>query len=81
MGRQSLLAGSESYDARRNPYGRAYFWSVFSQPTAEPEMGSDIAAVRDGWVAVTPLEATESADAVLPSLEELFPPPADAAAQ
>ena len=72
VSRQSRLVGSESYEARRNPYGRPYFWSVFSQPTAEPEPGSDVAAVGDGWVAVTPLQATESAEEALGFVEEIL---------
>ena len=80
VSRQSRLVGSESYEARSNPYGRPYFWSVFSQPTAEPEPGSDVAAVREGWVAVTPLEATESAEESLGLVEDILELTEEAAA-
>lgn len=75
LARQSRLAGTESYDARRHPYGRPYLWSVFEQPTAEAEPGTDVDAVRNGYVAVTPLQAHESADAALEILSDLFPEP------
>lgn len=69
---QSLLAGSESFEPQENPYGRPYFWSFFQQPTAEAEPGSDVSAVREGYVAVTPLQAHESAGDVLDGLSDWF---------
>ncbi len=72
VARQSRLAGNETYEEHQNPYGRPYLWSHFHQPTAEPEPGSDVAAVRDGYIAVTPLQASESADFALDSLAALF---------
>jgi len=72
---QSLLAGTESFEAQKNPYGRPYFWSFFEQPTAEAEPGSDIEAVRNGYVAVTPLQAHESAEEALEALAVLFSQP------
>lgn len=72
LARQSLLAGTETYEARKNPYGRPYFWSFFQQPTAESEPGSDVEAVRSGYVAVTPLRAHESADEALEALAVIF---------
>ena len=72
LARQSRLSGTESYEPHSNPYGRPYLWSKFEQPTAEAEPGSDVAAVRDGYIAVTPLHAHESADAALEELSPLF---------
>ncbi len=73
LSRQSHLAGTEHFDARQNPYGRPYLWSFFEQPTAAAEPGTDIAAVRDGYVAVTPLQAFESAESAFETLEHYFP--------
>ncbi len=72
LARQSRLTGTESFESRRNMYGRPYLWSFFEQPTGDAEPGSDIDVVREGHVAVTPLQAHESADAALESLSLLF---------
>jgi 5'-nucleotidase len=39
---------------RRDPRGRPYFW-IGGSPAWEPDEMSDHAAVRDGWISVTPL--------------------------
>ena len=39
---------------RRDPRGRPYFW-IGGSPAWEPDERSDHAAVRDGWISVTPL--------------------------
>jgi len=72
--RQSRLFGTESYEPHSNPYGRPYLWSKFEQPTTEAEPGSDVAAVHDGYIAVTPLQAHESAEAALQELSPFFDP-------
>ena len=56
--RQSSQFGVERFDEARTPYGRRLYWSFFQQPTtAEPD--TDVQAVLDGYVAVTPLMASE----------------------
>ncbi|HSC25656.1 MAG TPA: hypothetical protein VLD67_00195 [Vicinamibacterales bacterium] len=66
MIRRSL--GLERFDEARTPYGHRYFWSFFQQPTsAEPD--SDVQAVLDGYVAVTPLAASEGDSAALEALK------------
>ncbi|MEE8367977.1 MAG: 5'/3'-nucleotidase SurE [Thermoanaerobaculia bacterium] len=72
--RQSRLAGAEHFDPRQTPYGRPYFWSYFEQPTAAGEAGSDVEAVRAGFVAVTPLHASESDESAIELLADFFPP-------
>jgi 5'-nucleotidase len=56
--RQSARAGTERYDEQRTPYGRRVFWSFFVQPQGG-EPGTDIEAALEGYVAVTPLVASE----------------------
>ena len=69
--RQSRQMGRERFDEARTPYGRRLFWSFFEQPaTAEP--GSDVQAALDGYVAVTPLVATEFDDRVFEQLKRRF---------
>jgi len=56
--RQSSQMGIERFDEARTPYGRRLYWSFFEQPTtAEPD--TDVQAVLDGYIAVTPLRASE----------------------
>lgn len=58
LAKQSATMGTERYDELRTPYGRPMLWSFFQQPTfAEPD--SDVRATLDGYVAVTPLVASE----------------------
>jgi 5'-nucleotidase len=58
LARQSATMGTERFDELRTPYGRPMLWSFFQQPTsAEPD--SDVQATLDGYVAVTPLVASE----------------------
>lgn len=67
--RQSSQMGVERFDEARTPYGRRLFWSFFQQPTsAEP--GSDVAAALDGYVAVTPLVASEFSAPAFELLQE-----------
>lgn len=65
---ESRTGGAQEFVERRSPRGRRYFWPMFEQPTgAEP--GSDIQAVLDGYVAVTPLLAYEGDETTIEALE------------
>ena len=56
--RQSALTGIERFEEQRTPQGRRYFWNVWNEPTGDVE-GTDVWALEHGYVAVTPLRATE----------------------
>jgi len=56
--RQSAQSGAERFEAQASPRGRRYYWSIWQEPTADPE-GTDVWAVEQGYVAVTPLHAGE----------------------
>ena len=56
--RQSPLTGTERFEEQRSPRGRRYFWSVWNEPTGDPE-GTDVWAIEHSFAAVTPLRATE----------------------
>jgi len=58
LARQSATMGTERYEELRTPYGRPMLWSFFQQPTSA-EFDSDVQAALDGYVAVTPLMASE----------------------
>ncbi len=53
---QNLAAYEESYDRRTDPRGRVYFWSnpEFGCPAPHPD--TDVAALAEGWITVTPLQ-------------------------
>ena len=54
--RQCTRGWADTYDERRDPRGRAYFWnsSVFTLGNTEED--TDVAALRDGYITVTPLQ-------------------------
>jgi 5'-nucleotidase len=58
LARQSSQMGIERFEESKTPYGRRVFWSFFEQPTTA-EAGTDVRAALDGYVAVTPLVASE----------------------
>jgi 5'-nucleotidase len=39
-----------------DPRGRAYYWIGGDAPTGIPETGTDIGALHDGYVSITPLK-------------------------
>jgi 5'-nucleotidase len=53
---QNVAPFEESYDRRTDPRGRVYFWSnpEFSCPAPYPD--SDVTALAEGWITVTPLQ-------------------------
>jgi len=53
--RQSLAAVQESFDRRTDPRGRRYYW-ITAEITETEEEGSDIRAVKEGFVSITPLQ-------------------------
>jgi 5'-nucleotidase len=62
-------------DRRMDPWGRPYFWFGGDVPTGIPEEGSDIGAVENGYVSVTPLGIDLTSYATLAALEGWrFPP-------
>lgn len=68
LARQSSQMGTERFDEAKTPYGRRLFWSFFQQPTtAEP--GTDVQAALDGYVAVTPLVASEFSERAFEELK------------
>lgn len=54
--RQCRRAWLDTYDQRSDPRGRAYFWNSTAFTLGETESDTDVAALRDGYVTVTPLQ-------------------------
>ncbi len=53
--RQGLRVYHSRLDERIDPRGRPYYWIGGDAPTGLPESGSDIGALSEGYVSVTPL--------------------------
>jgi 5'-nucleotidase len=53
---QNVAAYQETYDRRIDPRGRVYFWSGPDFCCPEPHPDSDVAALADGYITVTPLQ-------------------------
>jgi len=54
--RQCTRPWNDTYERRKDPRGRDYFWnsSVFTLSTDEPD--TDVAALRDNFITITPLQ-------------------------
>ncbi len=53
---QNLAAYQETYDRRRDPRGRLYFWTGATFHCPDPHPDSDVTAMSEGWITVTPLQ-------------------------
>ncbi len=53
--RQCTRGFEESVDRRKDPGGETYYWLVGGTKVAVEEKGTDIQAVQDGYVSITPL--------------------------
>ena len=73
LGRQGRRAGGIEVVELRDPVGRPYLWigDFSSDESIDPT--SDLAATRDGAIAVTPLHLDLTHEATLRSLTKLFP--------
>ena len=53
--RQGLRVYRDRLDRRKDPRGRPYYWIGGDVPTGLPEPGTDIGALAEGAVSITPL--------------------------
>ena len=61
---------SLAIDARADPFGKAYYWFGFRYRPSTLVKGTDLAALADGLISVTPLSLDLTNDAVAASLEK-----------
>jgi 5'-nucleotidase len=54
--RQCDRAWSDTYEERKDPRGRSYFWNSSVFTLGETAEDTDVAALRDGYITVTPLQ-------------------------
>jgi 5'/3'-nucleotidase len=53
---QNVSPYTEKFDRRVNPRGRTYFWASPEFLCPDPHPGSDVEALNDGYITVTPLK-------------------------
>lgn len=54
--RQGLRVYRDRLDRRVDPRGKSYYWIGGDSPTGIPETDTDIGALSDGYVSITPLQ-------------------------
>jgi 5'-nucleotidase len=54
--RQCTRPWADTYERRQDPKGRDYFWNTSVFRLGETERDTDVAALRDGYITVTPLQ-------------------------
>jgi 5'-nucleotidase len=66
--RMGLRVYHDKLDKRVDPRGKPYFWAIGEMPTGIPERGTDIGALAEGYVSVTPIQLDLTAYHFLPEL-------------
>ncbi len=54
--RQCTRPWVDTYDRRKDPKGREYFWNSSIFTLGQTEQDTDVAALKEGWITVTPLQ-------------------------
>ncbi len=67
----SCRGGDESFAETKHPAGRTIYWNVFKEGATGPE-GTDVWAVNNGYVSVTPMRLGETDPAQMESLKSIF---------
>lgn len=68
--RQGLRVYRDRLDKRQDPRGNDYYWIGGDSPTGVPEKGTDVGALADGYVSITPLQLDLTAYSMLPVMGE-----------
>ena len=56
MTKHILVTNDDGLDERSDPRGKPYYWIDGDAPTGVPERGTDVGALAEGFVSVTPLQ-------------------------
>lgn len=59
-------------EAREDLRGNAYYWIGYSGKLSNPDEGTDLRAIYDGYVSVSPLQVDLTHDAFLTEMRETF---------
>jgi 5'-nucleotidase len=62
--------GGLSIDARRDTWGEPYFWFGFERRRSDPPDGTDLRAIADGFISVTPLSMNLTHEAARSDLSD-----------
>lgn len=62
---QNVAAYEETFDRRTDPRGRLYFWTGASFHCPDPHPDSDVTALSENWITVTPLQFNLTQSALL----------------
>ena len=54
--RQGMRVYRDRLEERTDPRGNPYYWIGGDAPTGIPEQGTDIGALEDGYISITPLQ-------------------------
>jgi len=68
--RQGMRVYRDRLDKRVDPRGRPYYWIGGDTPTGIPEDGSDIGALEEGYVSITPLQLDLTAYSAFDGLKQ-----------
>ncbi len=66
--RQGLRVYRDRLDKRIDPRGRPYYWIGGDSPTGTPEAGTDVGALADGFVSITPIQLDLTMYTAIPTL-------------
>jgi 5'-nucleotidase len=67
---QNVAPYRETYDRRVDPRGRVYFWTNPGLTCPEPHPDTDVAAMAEGFITVTPLQFNLTHGALLRDMAE-----------
>jgi 5'-nucleotidase len=67
---QNVAPYTEAYDRRIDPRGRTYFWTGAGYDCPNPHPDSDVTALAEGYITVTPLQFNLTHDALLKQMSD-----------
>jgi len=69
--RQCTRPWADTYERRTDPRGRAYYWNSSVFTLSETDEDTDVAALRDGYITITPLQFDLTHPVMLRAWEDL----------
>ena len=67
---QNIAPYVETFDRRTNPRGKIYFWSDPAFRCPDPHPDTDVTALQEGYITVTPLQFNLTHERMLREIEE-----------
>ena len=63
---------TDTYEKRLDPRGKTYYWMAGEFLKAEQEDGTDIMAIRNNKISITPVTFEMTHKSIMPELEQAF---------